>query len=210
MTPDPLAVVVWTVIAFFSGSLMFSLWLGRLALGRDIREVGDGNPGATNALKAGGFRLGLLAFLLDYVKGAIPVAIARYGFGIYGFALLPVCFAAMLGHAFSPWLGFRGGKAAAVTMGVWTAITLWEAPTLAGLTLGLWFSLLASSGWAMMFTLGCLTAYYAITQPMPETLALAAGTIALIGWKYRADLRQPPKFRPWVLRRLGYTISLTS
>jgi glycerol-3-phosphate acyltransferase PlsY len=203
VTPDPLAVVIWTVIAFFSGSLMFSLWLGRLALGRDIREVGDGNPGSTNVLKAGGFRLGLLAFLLDYLKGVIPVAAARYGFGIYGFALLPVCFAAMLGHAYSPWVGFRGGKAAAVTMGVWTAITLWEAPTLSGITLGVWFSLLANSGWAMMFTLGCLTAYYIITQPDPETLALAAGTIALIGWKYRADLRKPPVFRAWVLRRLG-------
>lgn len=203
MTPDPLLVIVWTGVAFFSGSLMFSAWIARYVLRRDLSGVGDGNPGSTNVAKAGGVRWGALAFLLDFVKGSIPVALARYGSGIFGFPLLPICFAAMLGHAYSPWLGFRGGKAVAVTAGVWTAITLWEAPTLGGMTLGVWFAVVATSGWAMLFTLGSMTAYYAITQPDPFILALCAGTIALLAWKYRADLRRPPVLRSWVTRRFA-------
>ena len=58
------------------GSIPFSPLLGRLVLGRDIRTVGDGNPGATNVGRAGGRALGALAAILDIAKGAVPVALA--------------------------------------------------------------------------------------------------------------------------------------
>ncbi|MDZ4763298.1 MAG: glycerol-3-phosphate acyltransferase [Chloroflexota bacterium] len=196
-------ILIWTIIAFCSGSLMFSYWLGRLALKRDIREVGDGNPGTANVIKAGGAKLGAVAFLLDFLKGSIPVAIARYGFGIYGFALLPVCFAAIFGHAYSPFLRFKGGKAMAVTAGVFTGITFWETPTLGGIVLGVMFAFHARSGWAVVFTFGCMFVYYALTSNDRSVLALVAGTMLFMAWKYRADLRYPLEPRDWLKRRLG-------
>lgn len=193
-------VLVWAVIGFFSGSLMFSAWLARWVLGRDLREVGDGNPGATNTLKAGGWKLGLLALLLDTLKGAIPVSIARYGFGMYGLDIVIVAVATILGHAYSPWVGFKGGKAVAVTMGVWMAITLWEAPTIGGLALGIWFAVVTVSGWAVLLMALTMLAYYLLTNPDPVLLSLWVVNFLILMWKYRADFRKPPGLRPWILK----------
>ncbi len=102
---------MWTVVGFVCGSLMFAYWLGRLWLHVDIRDYGDGNPGAGNAWRAGGWRLGLPAALLDYAKAAIPVALAHYGAGIDGWGIVPVALAPVLGHAFSPFMGFRAARA---------------------------------------------------------------------------------------------------
>ena len=194
--------VVWAGVGFLCGSLMFSYWIGRWALKRDIRTVGDGNPGATNLLKAGGIPLGIVALLLDALKGALPVAFARYVLGLSGVPLVIVALAPIFGHAFSPWLRFRGGKAVAVTAGVWTALTLWEAPTLGGLVLGLWFSIVEVSGWAVVLMGLCLLAYYRLTNPDPALLAVLVVNLLLLAWKYRADLRQPPGLLGWIKRRL--------
>ena len=77
-------VALWFMFGFLSGSLPFSYWLGRIAVHDDIRHYGDGNPGAINAFKAGGWKLGILAILLDYLKGAIPVGLANFIFDIQG------------------------------------------------------------------------------------------------------------------------------
>ncbi|KPK05115.1 MAG: hypothetical protein AMJ56_16395, partial [Anaerolineae bacterium SG8_19] len=67
--------LIWIALAFLCGSLPLSVWLGRLVLGIDIRQFGDGNPGAANVWRAGGAKWGLTAVLLDFLKGAIPVAL---------------------------------------------------------------------------------------------------------------------------------------
>ncbi len=118
--------VLWTAAAFLSGSLMFSYWLG-LAAKRELRGIGDGNPGALNLWKAAGFRLGLAGVALDYLKGYLPLlglAATEYA---QGYRLIPLAIAPIAGHAFSPFLRGRGGKAIAVTFGVWSAITGFEA-----------------------------------------------------------------------------------
>src|SRR5450432_3705336 len=187
--------VLWVVIGFFCGALMPSYWIGWLVLHRDLRTVGDGNPGATNVLKAGGWKLGLLALLLDVLKGAIPVAIARYVLGLSGTPLVVVALAPIFGHAFSPFMGFKGGKAVAVTAGVWTALTLWEAPTLGGIALGVWFSVVEVSGWAVVMMGLCMLGYYIITKPDPVLMPVLIVNLLLVAWKYRADLRKPPGLR---------------
>lgn len=63
----------WMAVGFLSGSIPFSVWLGRLLLRADIRRYGDGNPGAANAWRAGGWPLGLLVGLLDNLKGEVPI-----------------------------------------------------------------------------------------------------------------------------------------
>jgi len=194
--------ILWAIIGFLSGSLMFSYWIGRRVLHRDIREVGDGNPGATNLIKAGSIPLGIFALLLDALKGALPVAMAKYVLGLTGVPLVIVALSPIFGHAFSPFMRLRGGKGVAVTAGVWTALTLWEAPTLGGILLGLWFSIVEVSGWAVVLMGVCMLAYYLLTNRDPALLAVLVVNLLLVAWKYRADLRKPPGLRPWIRRRL--------
>lgn len=195
--------LLYIIGGFFAGSLMFSLWLGK-ARGVDIRHYGDGNPGATNMMIAQGKVWGIAAMLLDGFKGLIPVFLAKFISGIEGVPLVAVALAPVLGHAFSPWLGFRGGKAVAVTFGIWTGLTIWEAPTVLGIGLGLGFALIAVSGWALMLAQTWLLAYWLLTNPDPVYLAVWVLTTALLAYKYRDDLRRFPAPRPWLEARLAW------
>lgn len=188
-------VVLFTIAGFFSGSLMFSAWIARYALRRDLRGVGDGNPGATNVLKAGGIAWGGLAMLLDICKGAIPVGLARYVVGITGWELLPIALAPILGHAFSPWLGFNGGKAMAVTLGVWIGLTLWELPAVGLTALVIAYLITDNSGWATfaMFTVTGVALLVLRGDPVLITIFIL--NAALVLYKYRADLRRRPTLR---------------
>jgi acyl phosphate:glycerol-3-phosphate acyltransferase len=192
-------IILLILIGFFAGSLMFSLWIGQWALKRDIRSVGDGNPGAFNLI-ATNKAWGALGAVLDALKGCIIVGVAKWGLMIGGAALIPIALAPIFGHAFSPWLRFRGGKAVAVTFGVWTGLTIWEAPTIMGILLGVWFSIVVGSGWAVMLMMGCLLAYYLLTNPDPTLIAILLLNAVLLAYKYRADLRQPLDLRPAVKR----------
>lgn len=101
---------------------MFSHWLG-LAAGKDLRMIGDGNPGAFNLWQATGYKLGIAGVFLDFIKGYLPLAFFIAGGYTSGPALVPIAIAPILGHAFSPFLRFKGGKSIAVTFGVWSAVT---------------------------------------------------------------------------------------
>ena len=159
-------VLLWTIIGFIAGALPFSVWLGRLATRRDIRQFGDGNPGAANAVRAGGWRIGLPAVILDGLKGAIPVGVAYHAFGIAGWGLVPVVLAPVFGHAFSPFLGFRGGKAIATTFGVWTGLTIPYGPFVLGSLLAAFFYTVSPTGWAVMLTMGAWLLYLLTLQPV--------------------------------------------
>lgn len=117
---------LYVLAGFLSGSLMFSYWLG-LAAHVDVREVGDGNPGAFNLWHAAGWRLGLLGIFLDFVKGYLPLFFLIRGGSVEGWSLVSVAVAPILGHALSPFVGFKGGKGIAVSFGVWSAVTAFEA-----------------------------------------------------------------------------------
>jgi glycerol-3-phosphate acyltransferase PlsY len=174
--------------------------VGRLALRTDIRRYGDGNPGATNVLRSGGKGWGALALLLDVLKGTIPVGLAFFWAGLSGWPLAAVALAPILGHAFSPLLRFRGGKAVAVTFGIWTGLTVWEGPTVLGLALGLWFAVVVIDGWAMILAMFSLLFYLLFARPDPALLVIWAGNTLILAWKHRADLVQIPGLRPWLSR----------
>lgn len=114
--------VLYFIMEFLCGSLMFSYWLGLLAK-KDLTKVGDGNPGAFNLWLATGYKLGLLGVLLDFMKGYFPLVVLIQREMIADSSIATVAFAPILGHAFSPFLRGRGGKAIAVTFGVWSAVT---------------------------------------------------------------------------------------
>jgi len=187
--------ILWIAVAFVCGSLPFSVWVGRLALGKDIRAYGDGNPGATNVLRAGGKKVGAVAAVLDGAKGLVPVALAVYVGHFTGFELALISVAPVLGHAFSPFLGFKGGKAVGVTFGIWVGLTIWEAPTVIGIMLAFWFQFVTVSGWAVMLALGSLGLYLLLAHPDPTLLLVLVGNVLILAWTHRADLRQPLAFR---------------
>jgi glycerol-3-phosphate acyltransferase PlsY len=192
------SIVVWSLIGFLAGSILFGYWAGKLLLKTDIRQYGDGNPGGYNAWKAGGWSVGLLASLLDVLKGFLPVFLAR-GAGVSGWGLVPVALAPVLGHAFSPFLNFRGGKAIAATLGVWTALTGIE-----GLLAFAVFALLvlafqaedALSALAGMFG---LPIWIWLSGGPPWYFAIWMGNLLILAWKHRLELRHPLQPRPWAV-----------
>jgi glycerol-3-phosphate acyltransferase PlsY len=188
----------WTVLGFVSGAIPFSLWLGYLLVGTDIRRYGDGNPGALNAWRAGGWRVGVPAMLLDFLKGAVPVGLAHFSFGVSGWGLVAVALAPVLGHAFSPFLRFRGGKALAATFGIWAGLTLWEGPTLLGLFSGAFFLPQTADAWSSILGMLCFLAYLLLRQADSTTLVIWVGNMLILVLKQRHDLRQPIRLRPWV------------
>lgn len=183
-----MAVILWPVLGFMSGALPFSVWMGRLALRVDIRRYGDGNPGAANAWKAGGWRLGLAVLALDYFKGAIPVALAHFQYGISGPGLVAVALAPIVGHAFSPFLGFRGGKGITVSFGVWTALLPPAGPLVLGAILTVFFYAKANRAWALVVAMGGLLAYVLIFARQPALLLIWLGNFGILVWRFRHEL----------------------
>ena len=117
--------------------------------------------------------------------------------------MVAVALAPILGHAYSPFLGFRGGKAVAVACGVWGGLTFGLAPLLLTSLLVLWYTLIAVDGWAVMLTtFSFLIVLLALDSDL-TFLTIWAGCALILGWKHRADLRQLPALRPWLSRRLG-------
>ncbi|MFA9381962.1 MAG: glycerol-3-phosphate acyltransferase [Acetanaerobacterium sp.] len=110
--------LIMTATGFLSGSVMFSYYIPKWFFGVDVRKnAGDHNPGSTNAIHSAGPVVGILCMALDVLKGFIPIFVAVDMMNISGAYLVPVIAAPCLGHAFSPFLGFHGGKAVAVSYG---------------------------------------------------------------------------------------------
>lgn len=193
--------LLWIVIGFVAGSLPFSVWVGRLALGRDIRTVGDQNPGAANVFRAGSKGWGVLATLLDGFKGAIPVFLATYWAGLEGWGLVFAALAPVYGHAYSPFLRFRGGKALATSFGIWLGLTLWYIPTVLGISFALGMLVLASPGWTVVLGMGVTAVALFAVGASWVLYAVWVGNFALLLWKHRAELSRAPQWQRGVLGR---------
>lgn len=145
--------VLVLALAFFIGSLPFSWILIWILKGIDLRTVGSGNPGATNALRVAGWGWGILALALDIGKGAAAVVVSPMILSMSVPHWLPsACgLAAILGNIFCPWFKFRGGKAVATGAGVFLGL----APLGFVLTFLLFGVLVA---WTKLISLGSLAA----------------------------------------------------
>ena len=112
---DSISFLIALLGGYLIGSIPFGLLLTKAAGLGDIRQVGSGNIGATNVLRTGRKGLAAATLILDGLKGAVAVLLARYFLGDQD---VVVGTAAVLGHLFPVWLGFRGGKGAATGLGV--------------------------------------------------------------------------------------------
>jgi acyl phosphate:glycerol-3-phosphate acyltransferase len=194
--------LLWIAFAFFCGSLPFSVWLGKIVLRKDIRQYGDANPGAANVFRAGSKGWGAIAILLDILKGALPVGLANYGAHITDWSLAFIAIAPIAGHAFSPFLSFKGGKAIAVSLGIWCGLTLYQVPLVLGLMLGIFIVLFTNNGWSTVLGFATLIVYLLIIAAPLWMLGVWLGNVIIIVWKHHADLTQPNTLRPWVRRVL--------
>lgn len=114
-------------VAYLLGSIPFGYLLVRTFRHEDIRATGSGNIGATNVARSGAKGLGILTLVLDVLKGFVAVVIAqhiaeRYGFPTGYDIAAAAALAAVVGHCFPVWLGFRGGKGVATALGVFLAL----------------------------------------------------------------------------------------
>ncbi|MEJ6950592.1 glycerol-3-phosphate 1-O-acyltransferase PlsY [Natronospora cellulosivora (SeqCode)] len=108
------------LLSYLIGSIPFAYLVTRLTTGKDVRSVGSGNVGATNAARAMGFKFGLLVGILDILKGVLAVVIARYLLATEATdsLFLLASFLVIIGHNWSIFLKFSGGKGVATSFGV--------------------------------------------------------------------------------------------
>lgn len=107
--------LIFIIFSYIIGSIPTAFILTKIFKGIDIRQVGSGNPGATNVLRVGGPILGIITFIIDFSKGFIPALIAKLHFELYMVAL--VMLFVILGHITSIFLNFKGGKGVATFLG---------------------------------------------------------------------------------------------
>ncbi|GFM36429.1 glycerol-3-phosphate 1-O-acyltransferase PlsY [Desulfovibrio psychrotolerans] len=180
-----LGILLWLLIAYMIGSVPFGLLVAKAACGVDPRNGGSGNVGATNVARLCGTRYGMLTLVLDLLKGVVPVW-AGMLVSTSPLFLSLVALAALLGHVYSMFLDFKGGKAVATTIGVFIPLAF--------------SSLLASALVCLLViwrtgyvSLGSLT----LVTIMPAALLitgcwayipLALGVMALVYWTHRENI----------------------
>lgn len=120
----PLAGLMLVIVAYLLGAVPWGVVLGKMVGGVDLRTVGSGATGTTNALRVFGWRISAAVFLLDFLKGLIPVVIGRW-FGFDNWLIAATGVAAVAGHCWSPFIGFRGGKGMATGGGAAVGLFPW-------------------------------------------------------------------------------------
>lgn len=178
-------------LAYLLGATPTSYWVGRAFHGLDLREHGSGNLGATNAFRVLGWRYALPVVVVDVAKGWLPVwlfpALAGVGFGwslAYGTA-------AILGHMFSVWVGFKGGKGMATSAGAFLGLAPWA--VLGGLIV--WLGLTLPTGYVSLGSIAAAAALPILIAFTPHeggvTLVwFSSALAAFVIWKHRGNVRR--------------------
>ncbi len=186
------------LISYLIGAVPSALIAGRLLGGIDIRKHGSGNVGGTNAWRVLGWKAGLPVSIVDVGKGAVAATlISRLPFGPYPVdpTILPILcgLAAVIGHVFPVYTGFRGGKGVATGGGMLAAI----APIPVGMAAGVFVVALLLTGWVSLGSLlGALTVPLAIAlldahtaaQYPPLLLGLTSALAAFIWFTHRGNI----------------------
>jgi glycerol-3-phosphate acyltransferase PlsY len=180
-----------SLIGFFLGSIPFSMVVTHLIKHVDVRLYGDGNPGAANAFVAGGRATGILALFLDFLKGCLPVLFAIYYFHVADGWIIPIALAPIAGHAYSPFLGFKGGKAVAVTFGIWTGLTLFQAPLLLGGFCALFLFIFQSTAWATILSFLLFLVIFPFIHFDPFLVMISLINFGIILQKHYSELVWP-------------------
>jgi glycerol-3-phosphate acyltransferase PlsY len=188
-----------SIAAFCLGACPFSVLIGKFLLHKDIRHYGDGNPGAFNVFRAGGRKAGILALVVEIGKGVPFVFLSHSVYDLAGVPVAAIGISAILGHAFSPFLKFKGGKALAVTGGVILALPLYNVFLAFMLLLFLAFLFIEVDSWIILFGTGGTLIYVITTTGYSWETFFMASVFVILAIKHFDDLRTFPTFRIKVL-----------
>ena len=178
------------VAAYLLGAVPSSYLLARWMGGIDLRQVGSRNLGATNLYRQLGWKAAIPAALFDLAKGAVPVVLAtRFGGGPAWWPLL-VGLCAVLGHVYSPFVGFKGGKGVATAAGVFLAL----APASVGVAAVVWIGLLKLTGYMSVASLTGAASFATATPLLYRGQSVlswaAAAACAFIVFTHRSNVRR--------------------
>lgn len=186
MTVPPAVLVL---AGYLIGSISFAVLLVRAATGADIRAEGSGNAGATNVLRSHGRKLALLVALADIAKGAAAVLLMRFVTADPSWAAA-AGFAAILGHVFPVFYGFRGGKGVATAVGAFLAL----APLALLVCLAVFVAVVAVTRYVSLASLVSMTLLPAVAGLLfhePRAVVTAgSATALLVLFKHLANLRR--------------------
>ncbi len=182
------------VIAYFLGSIPFGYVIVKVSQGRDVRSSGSGNIGATNVIRVAGKPAGLATFLLDAGKGYLAVWLAMHGFHANIRWVMIAAVVAVMGHMFSCWLKFRGGKGVATGLGVFLPIS-WQAMAAAVV---LWIVVLAFWRYVSLASIAAAAAlpflvyaFYAPHHAPPLDVSVGSAVVGvLIILKHRQNIQR--------------------
>jgi len=176
------------VAAYLIGGIPFGLIIVRLMTGADVREAGSGNIGATNVLRTTGMLAGVLTLILDAAKAWLAVWLADWLSGGNVLWMSAAALAALAGHAWSIWLGFKGGKAVASFVGAFLYLT--PLPLLAVVLLFVFIV-----AWTRYLSLGSIiaaglfpVACWMILHPRWPVLVSALGAACIIVYRHRQNV----------------------
>jgi glycerol-3-phosphate acyltransferase PlsY len=178
------AAVLWLLASYFIGAIPTSYLLSRLFAGIDLRQHGSGNLGATNLYRVLGWKYAVPAAVVDIAKGAIPVLLFAPQVSHSQLFALACGVAAILGHVFSVFVGFKGGKGVATAAGVMLGL----APLALAVSAVIWALLVRLTGYVSVGSIAAaaalpLAVYLLEDSTSPELLwiaaAIAAGVILL-------------------------------
>ncbi|MGA1997323.1 MAG: glycerol-3-phosphate 1-O-acyltransferase PlsY [Bryobacteraceae bacterium] len=193
----PLAVLL---VAYLLGSIPFGYLLVRWKTGRDVRAAGSGNIGATNVLRTTGRLAGVATLLLDVGKGYLAVWIAREWTGASPLWMSLAALAVMAGHAFSVFLGFKGGKAVASFVGAFLCLT----PFALGMETIVFVVVVAWTGYISLGSIiGAATfplAVWLLLQPPAPIWIAAIMASAFIIYKHSSNIERLRQGREHVFR----------
>lgn len=194
-----LLVPIWIIATYLITSIPFSVIIGRMVAGVNIRKFGDGNPGATNVRRATNSPFWyVVALLTDILKGILPVGIAYHILGWTGFEIIPITIAAAGGHAFSIFLNFKGGKSLATSLGLWIGLLLFEA-MLFPFFLVFIYLFVKEDDWAVTVAIGIVLIFLLVRFGFhPVLIPVWVFNTAIVVYKHRNGLNKPPTLRDWV------------
>jgi glycerol-3-phosphate acyltransferase PlsY len=187
--------------AYLIGSIPFAFLLARRWSAADLRQIGSGNLGAANVMRASGVTAGVLVAILDITKGACSVMLAER---LSGNAAAPAAagLAAIVGHIYPIWLRFRGGKGVATACGVFSVLTpLAIPPALAIFLIAVALTKYISLG-SLLATIALPPLAYAMGSPAPAVIAAFAAA-AIIVFRHRSNVA---RLRTGTERRLGVRV----
>jgi acyl phosphate:glycerol-3-phosphate acyltransferase len=180
--------LLWVVVSYLLGSIPSSYIAGRMVRGIDLREHGSGNLGATNTFRVLGARVAAPVMLFDMAKGLVPAALFPQLDGEAGWAwALAYGAAAILGHVFSIYMRFQGGKGVATATGVFAALS----PVATGIALVAWLLVLRFGrmvSLASIVAAATLVGALVLTEDRAEVLALGVVVAAFVVFKHRANV----------------------